>query len=77
MELDSSISVRVFKGLAVNFSGNFEIVHDQINLAAGSASIEDVLLEQKQIATDFELNLTIGLSYTFDSVFKTIINSRL
>ena len=77
LELDSSILVRVFKGLAVRFSGNFEIVHDQINLAAGSASIEDVLLEQKQIATDFELNLSIGLSYTFGSVFNTIINSRL
>lgn len=77
LQLNSSISVRVFKGLAVRFSGNFEIVHDQINLSGGSASIEDVLLQQKQIATDFELNLRIGLSYTFGSAFNTIINSRL
>ena len=77
LQLNSSISVRVFKGLAVRFSGNFEIVHDQINLSGGSASIEDILLQQKQIATDFELNLRIGLSYTFGSAFNTIINSRL
>ncbi|MBJ7880684.1 DUF481 domain-containing protein [Gelidibacter salicanalis] len=77
LQLYSSISVRVFKGLAVRFSGNFEIVHDQINLSGGSASIEDVLLRQKQIATDFELNLSIGLSYTFGSAFNTIINTRL
>ncbi|MBJ7880671.1 DUF481 domain-containing protein [Gelidibacter salicanalis] len=77
LQLNSSISVRVFKGLAVRFSGNFEIVHDQINLSGGSASIEDILLQQKQIATDFELNLSIGLSYTFGSAFNTIINSRL
>ncbi len=77
VQLYSRVSVRVFKGLAVRFSGNFEIVRDQINLSVGSASIEDVLLQQKQIGTDFELNLSIGLSYTFGSTFNNIINTRL
>ncbi len=54
IQLFSSLSLRLFKGLAVRFSGDFEIIRDQINLPAGDASIEDVLLQQKQIATDFE-----------------------
>lgn len=74
---DSSISLRVFKGLAVRFSGKLEFIKDQINLPAGDASIEDVLLQQKQIATNFESGFNVGLSYTFGSAFNNIINTRL
>lgn len=77
VQLYSRFSVRLVKGLSVRFSGNFEIIRDQINLPAGDASIEDVLLQQKQIATDFELGFSIGLSYTFGSAFNNIINTRL
>jgi len=77
MQLNSSLSIRVFKGLSVRFSGRFEIIRDQINLPGGNASIEDVLLQQKQIATDFELGFSVGLSYTFGSAFNNIINTRL
>ena len=77
VELYSNISVRVFKGLAVRFSGNLDIIRDQINLPSGSASLEDVLLQQKQIATDFEVGFRVGLSYTFGSAFNNIINTRL
>lgn len=77
IQLYSRFSVRLIKGLSVRFSGNFEIIRDQINLPAGSASIEDVLLQQKQIATNFELGFSVGLSYTFGSAFNNIINTRL
>lgn len=77
VQLYGSASLRLFKGLAVRFSGNFEIIRDQINLPSGDASIEDVLLQQKQIATDFELGFSIGLSYTFGSAYNNIINTRL
>lgn len=77
VQLFGRFSVRLIKGLSVRFSGNFEIIRDQINLPAGDASIEDVLLQQKQIATDFELGFSVGLSYTFGSAFNNIINTRL
>jgi len=77
IELFGRLSIRIFKGLAVTFSGDFDIIRDQINLPAGDASLEDVLLQQKQIATDFELGFRVGLSYTFGSVFNNIINLRL
>jgi len=77
MQLNSSLSIRVFKGLSVRFSGRFEIIRDQINLPGGDASIEDVLLQQKQIATDFELGFSVGLSYTFGSAYNNIVNTRL
>lgn len=77
IELYSRLSIRVFKGLAVTFTGNFDVIRDQINLPAGNASIEDVLLQQKQIATDYQLGVRVGISYTFGSAFNNIINTRL
>ncbi len=73
----SYVSVRVFKGLAVRFSANLELVRDQLNLPVGDASIEDILLRQRQIATDFEMGIGIGLSYTFGSAFNNVVNTRL
>jgi len=77
VQFNGSVSVRVFKGMAVRFSGSLQLIRDQINLPAGSASLEDVLLQQKQIATDFETGFRVGVSYTFGSAFNNIINTRL
>ncbi len=77
VQFDCSVSLRVIKGLAVRFSGNMKLIQDQINLPAGDASLEDVLLQQKQIATSFVTGLSVGLSYTFGSAFNNIINTRL
>lgn len=77
LQVYSSLSIRVLKGFSVRFSSNLEFIHDQINLPAGDASLEDVLLQQKQIATDFELGFSVGITYTFGSAFNNIINTRL
>ncbi|PCJ96497.1 MAG: hypothetical protein COA50_06870 [Flavobacteriaceae bacterium] len=73
----SNVSVRVLKGLSVRFSSNLELIRDQISLPAGDASLEDVLLQQRQIATDFKLGFRVGLGYTFGSAYNNIINTRL
>ncbi len=70
-------AIRVFKGLAIRPSANLELIRNQLNLPIGSASLEDILLRQRQIATDFELSFSIGLSYTFGSAFNNIVNTRL
>ena len=77
LEVDSYLSVRILKGLSVRFSGDLKLIQDQINLPAGSASLEDVLLQQKQIATNFEVGFGVGISYIFGSAFNNIINTRL
>ncbi|MET7030668.1 hypothetical protein [Sediminicola luteus] len=77
LEIDSYLSVRILKGLSVRFSGDLKLIQDQINLPAGSASLEDVLLQQKQIATNFEVGFGVGISYIFGSAFNNIINTRL
>jgi hypothetical protein len=70
------LSFRVFKGLSVDLSGRYERIHDQLNLPKGEASIDEVLLRRKELATNFEYSLSVGFRYTFGSVFSNVVNPR-
>ena len=74
---DSDLDIRIFEGLAVRLSGNINLIREQYSLAAGSTSVEDLLLQQRQIATDYRTRFSVGLSYTFGSIYNSIINTRL
>ena len=75
--LDSWFSIRVFEGLSVRFGGEIELIRDQLSLPKGNASIEDLLLQQQEIATDFRSEFRIAIGYTFGSAFNNYLNSRL
>lgn len=77
LELNNRLSMRVVKGLAMNVTANLEFVNDQLYLPKGEASLEDVLLQQKQLSTNYDLYVAFGLSYTFGSIYNNIINTRL
>ncbi|MDJ1470928.1 hypothetical protein [Xanthocytophaga flava] len=77
LTFDGGISMRVVKGLSVSFNGRLNIVHDQINLPKGDASLEDILLQQRTLATSFQLYNSIGVSYTFGSIYNNVVNLRL
>jgi len=77
LEFDSFISLRVVKGLSVRLSGGFELINDQLFLPKGDASLEEILLQRRQLATNFGLNSSIGLSYTFGSIYNNVVNTRL
>jgi hypothetical protein len=77
VSLDSYVNIRLLKGLSLRLSTNLKLIRDQINLPNTGASIEDILLAQRQIATNFQIRGSIGLSYTFGSAFNNILNTRL
>ncbi len=77
LTFNNYINLRVFRGLSLRISGNFQLIRDQINLPKGEASIEDLLLRQRQISTNFQNRVSLGLSYTFGSIFNNIVNNRL
>lgn len=75
-EFFGSISVRLLEGLSLNFNLRFEMINDQLSLPKGDASLEDVLLQQRELATDFDLYGSIAISYTFGSDFVNVVNTR-
>jgi len=69
-------NIRIFKGLSVNSWMSFNVQRDQINIRQNGASQEEVLLQQQELLTDFELNAYIGLSYRFGSIYNNVVNPR-
>jgi hypothetical protein len=76
LELNAEISWRILKGLNFNIDGGGARVRDQLALAKGGASIEEVLLRRRQLATGYDYYFSVGLSYTFGSVLSNIVNPR-
>ncbi|WP_051205283.1 DUF481 domain-containing protein [Salinimicrobium xinjiangense] len=77
ISLDTNVSVRIFKGFSVDFSADYDYVQDQLSLPRGDASLEEVLLGQRQLATSYGASLAVGLSYRFGSIYNNVVNTRL
>ena len=75
--LSGSVDVRITKGLSLNIGGSASSVHDQLFLARGDLDVKDILTRQRQLATSFSYFTFVGVSYTFGSIYNTIVNPRL
>lgn len=71
------LSMRLAKGLSLNLRGGVERINDQLSLPAGEASLEEILLRRRELATDYNLWASVSLSYTFGSIYNNVVNTRL
>jgi hypothetical protein len=76
MNFNAGASIRIVKGLAFDFSGQYSVIHDQLYLPKGDLTREEVLLRQTQLATGYRARVYAGLSYTFGSVLNNVVNPR-
>lgn len=77
ISFDGNLAWRIYKGLSVNLSSELGIVRDQLSLPKGDVSLEDILLQQRQLATSFGVSMSVGISYSFGSIYNSIVNTRL
>jgi hypothetical protein len=77
LEFYSFLSLRVFKGLFVRVGGEANLINDQLFLPQGDASLEEILLQRRALATDFRLEFRFGVAYTFGSIYNSVVNTRL
>ncbi len=70
------MSVRIFKGLNINFSGSASIVNDQLSLPKAGVSDFDILTRKKMTETKFNYYGYFGFSYTFGSIYNNVVNPR-
>jgi hypothetical protein len=60
----------------VNLSASTSLVRDQLYLAREDQTDEQILTEQRQLATDSRYRVSFGFSYTFGSIFNNVVNPR-
>jgi len=77
LDFFSRLEIRLFRGLSLDVEGSAARVKNQIYVPREDIPDEDVLLERRQLGTDFEYSFDIGFSYTFGSVFNNAVNPRM
>jgi len=50
------------------------MIHDQIFLAKGGASLEEVLLKRKRLETRWDYSIEFGFGYSFGSLKSKVVN---
>jgi hypothetical protein len=76
VSLNGRTNIRVSRGLSLSLSASGSKVNDQISLPRGDATDEQVLLRQRALATAYRFGGSIGISFTFGSIFNTVVNPR-
>lgn len=76
LRFNPQFDVRLFRGLSLNLFGYVSLLRDQLYLAKGGATDEEVLLRRRQLATSYQYFLGAGLSYTFGSIYNNVVNPR-
>ena len=75
-EVGGELSYRIARGLELELDGSASRVRDQISLPARDATPEEILLRLRELASGYEVSFSVGLSYTFGSIFNNIVNPR-
>jgi len=76
IELNSSIRIRLFKGLSLEIDGGIAHINDQVNLKKGDISEAERLLQLRELATKYRVEGGIEITYTFGSIYNNIVNPR-
>ena len=77
LEMRGELSLRIVRGLSFDVNASFERIKDQLNLPRGNVSTEDLLLRRRELQTNYLGRVSLGLSYTFGSMYNNVVNTRL
>ena len=76
IQFSNELRIKVTKGLTIDLDGTLAYIHDQIALPGGGVSLEEILLQRKQLETDYQFWASFGFTYSFGSIYNNIVNTR-
>jgi len=77
INLETDLSMRLSKQFSLFFELRAVVIHDQLYLIKDEgASLEDLLLERRKLATAYEFGGDVGFRFTFGSIYNNIVNER-
>lgn len=76
LTMEADLSVRLTRNISVFGELQSDVVHDQLYLPKGDASVEDILLRRRKLATNYEISGRFGFRFTFGSIYNSVVNER-
>jgi len=71
-----ALELRIAKGLSITLFGSASAIHDQLSLVKGDIPVDQILLQRKELATQFQYFTSFGFTYTFGSIYNNVVNPR-
>ncbi len=72
----NSIRIYLVKGLSLEVRGEYSRIHDQLSLPKGDVTNVEILLQVRELETQYSSWFRIGIEYTFGSMYNNIVNPR-
>ena len=76
IQLEGDVNVRLARGLSLSVEATTSRLRDQLSIPRRGVTSEEVLLRLRRLQSGYEYNIQVGLTYTFGSIFNTIVNPR-
>lgn len=76
VSMSLGFDIRLTGNLSFYTYSNGGIVRDQVYLAKGDASTQEILTRRRQLASGFNFNTSAGLNYRFGSIMNNVVNPR-
>jgi len=76
LRADTEIRMNVVKGLSFDLNAGYSRVRDQLSLPQEGASKDEVLLQLQELATGYDFEIRVGLSFQFGTIYSNIVNPR-
>ena len=75
-QVGGGFDVRLLRGLSARLHGSVAMIRNQIQLPAEGLTEEEILTQQRELATSYRYFGSFGLSYRFGSIFSDVVNPR-
>lgn len=76
LDVNLEFDIRVFRGLSFNISGRYALINDQLSIPKGDISDAEQLLDLRQQSTSYSYSGSVGIEYTFGSIYNNVVNPR-
>jgi hypothetical protein len=76
LDMNLSMDIRIYRGLSLRVSGRYSWINDQLSIPAGETDDAELLLNLRQLATSYSYGGSVGISYSFGSIFNNTVNPR-
>ncbi len=74
--LYTDMSLPLIKGLSFRVFSYVSMIHDQLSLPKRQLTEEEIILQKRLLATQYSYYVSLGISYTFGSIYSNIVNPR-
>jgi hypothetical protein len=76
VDISAQMDFHIAQGLFLNFGGNLSYIKNQRSISNAGLTPEEIILQHKEILTNYSYGVHIGLTYTFGAIFNNIVNPR-